>query len=429
MTQLTHRTWSIPADPDLDGSTALFADMGTSSVMRLLDANGWTLTETTPVQMLYRPGRQVMIRHAAWGVRSGMSRRFSVTTELRKRRQPAPAHEYATDDIPVSFIQESEHLRTWAYPFDPVLSGLTAVLSIDGARRLAEPLFGAECSVRSSIVRYRPTKRAVVRFEVRPRGRTDGEPMVLYVKVIPAESADVLMNVAAALGSASDRFVLPASRPEPDVVIYHNRAGTGLRDLLVGRDQPSLPAPAEILDVPAELQTLGPIGTPGPSSIERRLRSTVRLLAAVLPERSESLRALEGHLMDELDRTALEPITVHGDFYDGQLLVNGDRAVVGVLDIDDVGPADPLLDMATYSAHMVALSESHPEHVDRLEDHRDEVRDVFLEKGHDPMALAAREAVLALTMATGPLRVLSENWPERVAHRIDLATRLAGLPV
>lgn len=429
MNQLAPRTWSLPDDPDLDGSGALFSDMAAASVARLLEANGWTLTETSPVQMLYRPGRQVMIRHASWGVRSGVTRRFSVTTELRKRPQPAPSHSLSTEDMPITSVQESPHVRTWAYPFDPVLSGLADVLSIEGARRLAEPLFGAECSVRSRIVRYRPTKRAVVRFEARPRGRTDGEPMVLYVKVIPAETADVLMKVAEALGSASDRFVLPASRPASGVVIYRNRPGTGLRDLLVGGEQPNLPKPAEILGVPDELEALEATGTPGPWSVARRLRSTIRLLAAVLPERAGSLRALEEHLSGELDRTALEPVTVHGDFYDGQLLIDRRCRVAGVLDIDDVGPGDPLLDLATYSAHMVALSESHPEHVDRLEDHRNEVRDAFLERGHDPLALAAREAVLALTMATGPLRVLSEDWPERVAHRIDLATRLAGLPV
>ena len=39
----------------------------------------------------------------------------------------------------------------------------------------------------------------------------------------------------------------------------------------------------------------------------------------------------------------------------------------------------------------------------------------------DEQELAWREALIMLTMATGPFRVLDPNWPERVAGRVALA--------
>jgi aminoglycoside phosphotransferase (APT) family kinase protein len=101
-----------------------------------------------------------------------------------------------------------------------------------------------------------------------------------------------------------------------------------------------------------------------------------------------------------------------------------------VLDIDDVGLGDPILDVATYTAHLSAMVESHPESSERLLAHQHAIRTAYLERsGVEEAALAAREAVVGLGLATGPLRVLSDNWPARVDERIAIAARFFGAAV
>ena len=47
---------------------------------------------------------------------------------------------------------------------------------------------------------------------------------------------------------------------------------------------------------------------------------------------------------------------VHGDLYENQVLVDGES--LGLIDLDDLGPGDPLLDAANFSAHLLVLGTS-----------------------------------------------------------------------
>ena len=49
---------------------------------------------------------------------------------------------------------------------------------------------------------------------------------------------------------------------------------------------------------------------------------------------------------------------VHGDLYENQVLFDG--ATLGLIDLDDLGPGDPLLDAANFCAHLLLLGTSRP---------------------------------------------------------------------
>ncbi len=420
----------IAPDPSLEGSGALFADMARASVTDIMTRNRWAVESAKPVQLLYRPGRYAMVRNAVWARRGGTSRRFSVTTELVRKSRGVSVTASSTDHVPLPMLQEGDRRRSWVFPFDPVLAGLSEVLSIEGARRIAEPIFGRPCSVRSTIVRYRPTKRAVVRFEVRPRGRSDGPPMVLYVKVLPAEAADTIMRLVPVMAGAGDSYVLPTHRPAPDILVYPAREGISMREALTGRNPVALPHPDVVLDVLEHLRALDDPGTPGPSTPRARLDRSVDLLRAALPYRRPLLSDLADVIRASLDEHVVPLVVVHGDFYEGQLLIDSAGSLTGVLDVDDIGTGDPTMDAANYTAHLVALGESHPEALDRLEDHRRAFRVAYLDRsGVDERALAAREAVAGLGLASGPFRVLSPGWPARMDRRIALAAGSLGVSV
>ncbi|HVW32240.1 MAG TPA: phosphotransferase, partial [Acidimicrobiia bacterium] len=111
---------------------------------------------------------------------------------------------------------------------------------------------------------------------------------------------------------------------------------------------------------------------------------------------------------------------VHGDLYEGQILVDG--STLGLLDLDDLGPGDPLLDAANFSAHLLVLATGAGPARDRILRYRAELRTAFARTlDAAPADLAWREAYCLLRLATGPFRVLHPEWPARVSMRLALA--------
>jgi aminoglycoside phosphotransferase (APT) family kinase protein len=117
---------------------------------------------------------------------------------------------------------------------------------------------------------------------------------------------------------------------------------------------------------------------------------------------------------------------VHGDLYENQIFVDGET--LGLVDLDDLGPGDPLLDAANFSAHLSVLAASGPPAAAVIHRYREELRAAFLRRlDADPAALAWREAYCLLRLATGPFRVLHPEWPQRMADRLALATEVLSV--
>jgi aminoglycoside phosphotransferase (APT) family kinase protein len=114
---------------------------------------------------------------------------------------------------------------------------------------------------------------------------------------------------------------------------------------------------------------------------------------------------------------------VHGDLYENQVFVDGDT--LGLIDVDDLGPGDPLLDAANFSAHLLVLGASGPAAASVILGYREELRAAFLRRlDADPAALSWREAYCVLRLASGPFRVLHPDWPRRMTDRLALATEV-----
>lgn len=148
------------------------------------------------------------------------------------------------------------------------------------------------------------------------------------------------------------------------------------------------------------------------------------MLASVMPA--------ERHRLDELIER-FEPLaeqalarrgpTVHGDLHEGQLVVDTDT-IIGVLDIDDVGPGDPVDDMATVIGHLryragTAVDGTGPA-IDR---YADELWRGFTVRT-DPVELDTVTAAVLVGLATGPFRIQQDDWATVVRGRLDLAERL-----
>jgi len=389
----------LPADRDLVGGAALLAGAGVARVASFLDERGLEPHRVEPAQVHYRPGRwlAVCFRTAAVERSSGQAVCPTVTLECRAGEADA----------------------VWAFPDDPALPGLAAAADALLVRRRLRP---RPPQLVVEPIRYRPRRRAVLRY------RVDGHT-VLFAKVVTPRKGRHLLTLGQTLRATGLRLALPDGRVAPGALLFPVLAGTSLRDRLLSRG--ALPPPDRVAALADELHHRC-VAVPTPWSGERSGRRHVdagtalgaaQVAARLLPEYGCSAgRVAEAVIACAEEADPCDDRIVHGDLYENQVLVDGET--LSLLDLDDLGPGDPLLDAATFSAHLLLLGTSGAPAAATILRYREELRAAFCHRlDADPAALAWREAYCLLRLASGPFRVLHPDWPRRMADRLTLAGR------
>ncbi|MEW6476316.1 MAG: phosphotransferase [Actinomycetota bacterium] len=401
---------TVPADRDLTGATDLLAAGGASRVARFLDERGLEPHRVEPAQAHYRPGRwlAVCFRTAAVERSSGRPLTPTVTVECRAGEPEA----------------------VWAFPEDPALAGLAAAFDSHLVRRRLRP---RPAAVEVEPLRYRPRRRAVLRYRLVEGAASAAHPggRVLYGKVVTPARGRRLLALAGALGPSGLRLALPVGRLAPGALVLPCLPGASLRDrLLTGKP---VPAPERLVGLAEDLHRrcspLLPAGRPSdPGALRRRVDPGTALGAAQVVARLRpdlgctAARVAEAVIGCAEESEPPEARITHGDLYENQVLVDGET--LGLLDLDDLGWGDPLLDAANFSAHLLVLGTADPSRAATVLRYRDELRAAFCAGlGADPVALAWREAYCLLRLASGPFRVLHPDWPRRMADRLTLAAR------
>jgi hypothetical protein len=307
----------------------------------------------------------------------------------------------------------------WVFPEDPALPGLVAATDAEHVRRR---LRTRSAHVTVEPIRYRPRRRAVLRYRI--EGGRDH-----IGKVVRPARGRRLLALADALGSTGLPLALPVGQLARGALLLPCLPGTSLRDLL--QTGGALPRPERVAALPVELHCqcapllagLGPDGSAG----RRRVDPHTALCAAqvvvrLLPDHGCAAARLADAVIRSLeDEEPPEERTVHGDLYENQVMVDGEN--LGLIDLDDLGPGDPVLDAANFTAHLLVLGTSGSPGAAVILRYRDELRSVLLRTlDVDPAALAWREAYCLLRLASGPFRALHPEWPRRIADRLALAT-------
>jgi hypothetical protein len=399
---------SIPADRDLPGAADLLAGAGAAAAARFLDERGLEPHRVEPVQAHYRPGRWLAVCFRTGVVERSSGRPLCPTVTVECRA--------------------GEPDLVWRFPDDPALPGLAVAADSGLVRRRLRPRPG---NVVVEPLRYRPRRRAVFRY------RLDGGG-VLFGKVVTPGRGSRQLGFADALRPVGLRLALPVGRVGPGALVLPALPGTPLRDLLLAGGP--LPPPERIVALSEELHersfpalAAAGLAVSGERATNRRRVDPVtavcaaRLVSCLLPaEGCAAGRVAEAVTAWEEESAPPEPRIVHGDLYENQVFVDGDS--LGLVDLDDLGPGDALLDAANFSAHLLVLGASSPAAAAVILRYREELRAAFLRRHDaDPVALAWREAYCLLRLAAGPFRVLHPEWPRRMADRLALATRALSM--
>lgn len=397
----------LPASPALDDATARMRALRDPGLPWLPDLLGGEAEQLLDAHV---PGSSVHERARLGRVSWRPGRSF---TAMYERRSSDPAS--APDQVVVAVLERApdDHeptIRLWDRLDDPYLPGLRSVLAGPDLDAWLDAMGVDPGAVQRRLVTYRPGHRAVV--EVRRGGDR------LFVKVV---------RPAAVAGIRVRHEALAPVLPVPRVLGTSEAAGIVVLQALDGESQFDAirrggdAAPDAMVELLGRIGTIPSPGRPTASPLER-VDEHVRLLSAVMPEQASRLAALAADLGPEDQPVG---VTIHGDMHLGQLLVRG-GAVVGVLDLDTMGPGRPSDDAANSLAHLESLSLSAARAGSAWHGAVLTFADGLLEAFdtlHDPVDLRRRTAAALLGLAAGQFQGQLPLWPERLHQRVQAAER------
>jgi len=303
----------------------------------------------------------------------------------------------------------AERVGVWRFPYDPELPALAAAVDEVAVRALLDGFGLGGGAVRLAVRAYRPRRRAVIEA-VGERGR-------LFLKVVRPGRVRRLHERHRMLVAAGVPAAPSLGHTTDGLLVLRGLPGRTLRESLRegGRDLPPGAAILDLLDrLPADLAS------------GRRRRTWAEkaphyaaVVGAALPSAAERAAALATAIGAESGRGDVVP--VHGDLYEAQLLVAGDR-VTGLLDIDTAGPGERLDDLACVLGHLSVLADLYRPQATVINRLGARYLGAF-ERVADPADLRYRTAAVVLSLATGPHRVQEPGWPSATRRRLDLAER------
>lgn len=351
-----------------------------------------------PRQLLYRPGARALVGYVAERRWDGWVVEEEFAIELVAGRPE----------------------RLFRFPDDPYLPGLRPMaFAPDAQALLTKHVRLHPQRLHVEAVRYRPANRAVLRHIAGWRRSSVGE-VVLYARVMPPERVGRLL-AAAELAERSG-FVLPRLAgcwPEGGVVWLAGVPGETVRSLI---RQGSPPDPQLILDGLAPLWASPLTQDAGrPLDVAAGFRSATRLLSQVLQDDGprQALQRAATALGPFVE--AWRPSAVaHNDFYDDQVVL-APSGRLALVDFEETGPGDPLLDVGNFLAHLRRMARTGSA-AEACDAYRRRFRAAALERfGWEERELALREAYSLFRLSANPFRTLQRDWPQAVQAGLTFA--------
>ena len=313
------------------------------------------------------------------------------------------------------FEDGTRRVAVWLYPDDPDLPGLPRAAYPDRMAEALAPTLGllAPEQVSLTMIGYRPRRRAVVRVDVADPRST------LYVKVLrPRVFADVLRR---------HTLLREGGIPAPEVLLATDD------QLLVTRELPGAPLAHALFEEgepcrPEEIVELLDAMPSAVSRLERRppwadaVGHYARMVSATLPELDGELSRLTEQIVTGLAAYPEGTEPTHGDLHEGQLRVAGGR-IVGMLDVDTIGPGRRADDLACLIGHLATIQRMNPRQEARVRELLVRWVPVF-DKRVDPVELRLRAAAVVISLATGPYRGQETDWRQQTVAMVRSAGAL-----
>jgi aminoglycoside phosphotransferase (APT) family kinase protein len=405
-------------DPCLPAATWLTGPDACEVIGAAVTAAGGRLHRARPCQVHYRPGHEMVVRYRCEVTWPGRDRAPDTILAATTRHGALPA------TVPVVAETDAGPLAVsvWRWPHDPVLVGLPAAVVGPSLAARLPALVGPVVAV--EVVAYRPTERAVV------RARTAGGD-TYYVKVLAPAAVDAVADRHRRLTEAG----LPAPPirhvdPDLGLLVMAELPGATFRDR-IKRGRHPWPAPSALRQLALDLASVDAEGlAPRPTRTADAI-GHARLLEQVLTG-VRNRRALDdlGRIVSRCgdaigdSHWRVGPL-VHGDLHEAQLIVDDRGRIAGLLDVDDVGPGDPVDDAAVLLAHLRYRACTDPARRDEITAYAARLR-ASAARRIDAPTLDLVTAGVLVGLATGPFRIQCDRWEDHTAAVLADAGGLLG---
>lgn len=314
------------------------------------------------------------------------------------------------------WLDTERGIAAWFYPFDRELPGLGKLID---PRWLARFVEEGEVVPRRTVrrrrtafqlLRYKPEHRAVGRLDLVLRDQPrDAERRSFALRAIRSPAAG---RVAA----TRERLHSDTGAPVPRLLLHDVDQGLLLEEWLEATplDREDFDSPGEAGATLASLHRAEPPLGVAPARLSTTA-SALELLGPLLPGELTGLTPVV--------RRAVAECWVHGDFHPDQLARTPHGGTV-LLDLDNTGRGDPVVDLASWSADAaISLGESAATQATAQ----------FLEgyeqaggRPVDPTALSAAVAGSLVRLAAGYFRRLERGAREKASRALALARVYSG---
>ncbi|NYI70293.1 aminoglycoside phosphotransferase [Naumannella cuiyingiana] len=314
------------------------------------------------------------------------------------------------------FHDGDREVAVWIHPADPDLPGLARLAYPAEMAGVLAPLVGrpiATDEVEVDLLGYRPRRRAVARVRVRGEG-------TCYVKAVRAKAVAGLRRRHQLLSGVGVPAPELLAITDDHLLLLRELPGRPLATALFD-DQPPCTGEDLIGVLDAMPPAIGALGR-RPSWVAS-LDHYVEMVARATPDQEGRLRRLAALIDAGLAGATSDEEPAHGDFHEGQVHVDGGR-VVGLLDVDTVGPGRRADDLACLIAHLSTVQRMNAGQAERVGRLLASWVPVFDERV-DPVELRLRASAIAISLATGPYRVQEADWYAETVGIIDAAETLA----
>lgn len=230
-------------------------------------------------------------------------------------------------------------VRVWLHPADPHLPALAPVAFAHAVQGLLSRL-DIDVTGDPQLVVYRAGRRAVLRVPT-----ADG---ATWVKAVPPDRVAPIVDAHRALEAAGIPVPVVRGWSEQGLMVWDAANGVPVSDAPW--------TPERLLDAVDDLRArlAGVVlDRPASSRLAHRLDWYSDRLVAVLPAASAAMAAA---VVERCRASWDDPgaATIHGDLHFGQLFVDDDLNLSGVIDVDTAGLGAPSDDSSAFIAHAIA---------------------------------------------------------------------------
>ncbi len=329
--------------------------------------------------------------------------------------------EYIPSEIFTFRLYADRSISFSRYPEDHALPGLAEAAHPDSALRLLNKHVFAfpRRNLRVNMVRYRPGSRAVLRHRT---GK-----IRLYVRVMRPSAIANLVAGGELMGHSG--FVVPRVAGcwnEGGVVWLSEIPGKNVRQRM-RKGKP--PDPNTVLDGLESLWTAPYLSDERAFDLAGAYRRAKRTFRHALQEYDDARRVLDTttRALDPFARSWRPSTIAHNDLYDDQMLVLADGRVA-IVDFEEAGPGDPMLDVGNFLAHLKwasrlgrrRKSDVSGEYYERL---RAAALGRFQWTGEE---LNLREAICLFRITTNTIRRIDSGWQERTIAALRMVSESLG---